>query len=134
MHVYMPLSIYTFFALYWRGILFQIDLCSWFCSSPMFLGFCFCFRTGTLLHLLCLPFCWYLPLHTLNLLMYLSNRNLNQFTRILPPCFPAEKTLLSILHISRPHFFTSYLLFNNGNEAISTAPWPSYYELPLFLS
>lgn len=96
---------------FFSRLIFVLDFIPLWCS----LGFCSCFRKGTLLRLLlCLPFCWYLPLHALNLLMYLSNRNLNQFTCILLPCFPAEKTLLSILNISRPHFFTSYLLFNHS--------------------
>lgn len=79
------------------------------------------------------PFLLVLLLHPLNLLVYLSKKDLNQYTCILPLCFPAEKTLLSILNTPRPHFFTIYSLFNNRNEAFSSAPWSSHYQLRLFL-
>lgn len=64
------------------------------------------------------PFLLVLPLHPVTLLQ---------------KTFPAEKTLLSILNTPRPHFFTSYSLCSNGNEAISSAPWSSHYQFPLFL-
>lgn len=113
MHVYIPFLISPLV------LLFQIDLHVLdFVSIWYSLCFCFCFfRTRTVLHLLlCLLFYCCLPLHPLNLLIYLRYTRLSKFTCTLPLCFPLEKILLGVLYMLGPHFFfffiISYSLFN----------------------
>lgn len=102
MHVYIPFLISPLV------LLFQIDLHVLdFVSIWYSLCFCFCFfRTRTVLHLLlCLLFYCCLPLHPLNLLIYLRYTRLSKFTCTLPLCFPLEKILLGVLYMLGPHFF-----------------------------
>lgn len=135
MHVYIPFLISPLV------LLFQIDLHVLdFVSIWYSLCFCFCFfRTRTVLHLLlCLLFYCCLPLHPLNLLIYLRYTRLSKFTCTLPLCFPLEKILLGVLYMLGPHFFFFfyYLLFTfqlRNVTSVSTTPWPSHYQVSLFL-
>lgn len=88
MHIYVPLSMFPFSQLEWRGNPSVPDWTTCLLLIQFPSGVLFCVFKNHCFICCCLPFCWYLSLHSLNLLIFFIQKSEQFHMYLTSLCFP----------------------------------------------